>query len=60
VLGRFLRIEEMSNNKQSMKTDEELLKEIIRLSWKRGFLKGYMTASIIALIICILIMTITK
>ena len=50
----------MSNNKQTMKTDEELLKEIIRLSWKRGFLKGYMAASIIALIICMLIMTITK
>jgi hypothetical protein len=50
----------MSNNKQSMKTDEELLKEIIRLSWKRGFLKGYMAASITALIICMLIMTITQ
>jgi hypothetical protein len=50
----------MTNNKQSMKTDEELLKEIIRLSWKRGFLKGYMTASITALIICMLIMTITQ
>tara|TARA_R110000868_G_scaffold351777_1_gene613050 strand:- start:296 stop:448 length:153 start_codon:yes stop_codon:yes gene_type:complete len=50
----------MSNNKQSMKTDEELLKEIIRLSWKRGFLKGYIAASIMALIICMLTMTITQ
>ena len=43
-----------------MEKDEQLLKEIMLLSWRRGFLKGYMTASIIALIICMLIITITK
>ena len=55
-----LKTKTMNNNKQSMKTDEELLKEIIRLSWKRGFLKGYMAVSITALVICMLIMTITQ
>ena len=62
-LTNGLEEKKMTNNKAREYTSpliEELLKEIIRLSWKRGFLKGYMAASITALIICMLIMTITQ
>jgi hypothetical protein len=50
----------MSNNKQSMKIDEEIVRELMSKTWDRGFLIGFIAASIISSIIVILIMTTTQ